>query len=113
MTLTTSGSGNDSTSEISAKRLVRPFADLSRHDLAVAGGKAANLGEMVRAGLPVPPGFCVTIEVYWLVAGVADVAPLVESLSLASDTVQAELAATIRQRFLDVALPPPWSPQPS
>jgi len=28
------------------------------------GGKGANLGEMTRAGLPVPPGFCITTEVY-------------------------------------------------
>jgi pyruvate,water dikinase len=34
--------------------------DLGRGDLAVAGGKGANLGEMLRAGLPVPPGFVVT-----------------------------------------------------
>ncbi|WP_028265643.1 PEP/pyruvate-binding domain-containing protein [Arthrobacter sp. MA-N2] len=28
------------------------------------GGKAANLGELIRAGLPVPPGFCLTTEAY-------------------------------------------------
>ena len=28
------------------------------------GGKGANLGEMVKAGLPVPPGFVVTTESY-------------------------------------------------
>lgn len=32
--------------------------------LALAGGKAANLGELVDAGLPVPDGFCVTTEAY-------------------------------------------------
>jgi len=31
------------------------FADLGRGDVAVAGGKGANLGELTRAGLPVPP----------------------------------------------------------
>jgi rifampicin phosphotransferase len=40
--------------------LVVALADLDRTALPLAGGKAANLGEMVRAGLPVPPGFCVT-----------------------------------------------------
>jgi pyruvate, water dikinase len=30
----------------------------------LAGGKGANLGEMVRAGLPVPPGFVVTAAGY-------------------------------------------------
>jgi pyruvate,water dikinase len=28
------------------------------------GGKGANLGELTRAGLPVPPGFCVTTVAY-------------------------------------------------
>lgn len=33
--------------------------DLSSHDASRAGGKAANLGELKRAGLPVPNGFVV------------------------------------------------------
>jgi pyruvate,water dikinase len=30
----------------------------------VAGGKGANLGELIRAGQPVPPGFCVVTDAY-------------------------------------------------
>ncbi len=37
---------------------------LGAGDLARAGGKGANLGELTRAGFPVPPGFCVTTEAY-------------------------------------------------
>ena len=33
-------------------------------DLATAGGKGANLGELVRAGFPVPRGFVVTTDAY-------------------------------------------------
>src|SRR4051794_18641410 len=33
-------------------------------DPAVAGGKGANLGELSRAGLPVPPGFVLTTAAY-------------------------------------------------
>lgn len=40
------------------------FDQLSRSDVPVAGGKGANLGEMTRAGLPVPPGFVVTVDAY-------------------------------------------------
>lgn len=36
--------------------------------LPLVGGKAANLGEMIGAGLPVPPGFCVTTQAYQQVA---------------------------------------------
>ncbi|MDR7185743.1 pyruvate,water dikinase [Microbacterium trichothecenolyticum] len=40
------------------------LAQLSADDLATVGGKAANLGELIRAGFDVPPGFCVTTEAY-------------------------------------------------
>ena len=33
-------------------------------DIGAVGGKAANLGELIRAGFDVPPGFCVTTEAY-------------------------------------------------
>ena len=32
-------------------------------DKALLGGKGANLAEMSRLGLPVPPGFTITTEV--------------------------------------------------
>jgi pyruvate,water dikinase len=37
---------------------------LGARDLAVAGGKGANLGELFRAGLPVPTGFVLTTAAY-------------------------------------------------
>lgn len=43
---------------------IRWFEELSKADVPIAGGKGANLGEMVHAGLPVPPGFVVTAAAY-------------------------------------------------
>ena len=43
---------------------VRPFARLGRDDVAYAGGKGANLGELTSAGLPVPAGFVVGAPTY-------------------------------------------------
>ena len=40
------------------------FADVGKADVDLAGGKGANLGELVRAGLPVPPGFIITSAAY-------------------------------------------------
>jgi pyruvate,water dikinase len=40
------------------------FSELSAQDINIAGGKGANLGEMTRAGIPVPPGFVVSSEAY-------------------------------------------------
>jgi len=45
-------------------RYIAWFKELSRKDVGLAGGKGANLGELTRAGLPVPPGFVVTSEAY-------------------------------------------------
>jgi len=42
----------------------QPFASLRRADVAYAGGKGANLGELTHAGLPVPPGFVVGAPAY-------------------------------------------------
>lgn len=38
--------------------------DLSKNSLSLVGGKAANLGEMFNAGLPVPNAFVVTVKAY-------------------------------------------------
>ncbi|MBB2745810.1 UNVERIFIED_ORG: pyruvate,water dikinase [Microbispora rosea subsp. rosea] len=40
--------------------LVAPLEAFGRDDLDLAGGKGANLGELVRGGFPVPAGFVVT-----------------------------------------------------
>jgi len=40
--------------------LILTFEQVGPDDRARVGGKGANLGAMTRAGLPVPPGFCVT-----------------------------------------------------
>ncbi len=38
------------------------FSHPERHDKQLLGGKGANLAEMTRLGLPVPPGFTITTE---------------------------------------------------
>ncbi|MEV4169703.1 PEP/pyruvate-binding domain-containing protein [Nonomuraea sp. NPDC049709] len=44
------------------------FTEIDAGMLAEVGGKAANLGELTRAGLPVPPGWVLTTEAYRQVA---------------------------------------------
>lgn len=41
------------------------FKDTDKDDLPLVGGKGANLGEMLKAGFPVPDGFCVTAPAYF------------------------------------------------
>ena len=40
------------------------FAELSRDDVSQAGGKGANLGEMTKLGMRVPPGFAISVDGY-------------------------------------------------
>ncbi|USS40912.1 phosphoenolpyruvate synthase [Thermococcus aggregans] len=47
-----------------AYKFIKWFEELSKEDVPLVGGKGANLGELTRAGIPVPPGFCVTAEAY-------------------------------------------------
>ena len=55
-------------------RFCLPLTDLTSADLAIAGGKGANLGELLRAGFAVPPGFVLTTDAYReAVAGVESV----------------------------------------
>ncbi|TQM09178.1 PEP/pyruvate-binding domain-containing protein [Pseudonocardia kunmingensis] len=50
------------------EEFVVELRDLDAHALPRVGGKAANLGELVNAGFPVPPGFAVTTAAYAQVA---------------------------------------------
>ena len=42
----------------------RPLAELRRSDAGEFGGKSANLGELLSAEIPVPPGFAVSARAY-------------------------------------------------
>ncbi|HDI42276.1 MAG TPA: phosphoenolpyruvate synthase, partial [Candidatus Bathyarchaeota archaeon] len=46
------------------ERLVLWFEELRKEDVPLVGGKCANLGEMLSAGIPVPPGFAITATAY-------------------------------------------------
>lgn len=43
---------------------IRWFPELSLADRSAVGGKSASLGELTRAGVPVPPGFVVTTAAF-------------------------------------------------
>ena len=79
--------------------LTLPFRDIGGDALPAAGGKAVNLGELIRAGFPVPAGFCVTTTAYELVAGDVRLDPILTALARTrpDDAARlAELAAEAR-----------------
>ena len=88
---------------------VLPFSALDRDLLALAGGKGANLGEMARAGFPVPPGFCVTTAAYELAAAGADLEETLTALagtSAGDSSRLAALAQAARDSILRSPIPP-------
>jgi pyruvate,water dikinase len=77
---------------------VRSFKELDASCLPLAGGKAANLGELTRAGFPVPPGFCVLTTAYEAATEVLDLGAVAAEPSAAN-------ARALRERIMQ--LPPP------
>ena len=51
---------------MAAPSFIAFFKSIDKQDIPLVGGKGANLGEMVKAGFPVPPGFAVTVPAYEL-----------------------------------------------
>lgn len=73
------------------------FDEITVADTARVGGKGANLGECAYAGLPVPPGFCVSTDAYReATEGLAD--------ALAADASRGDAAAA-RERIVALPLP--------
>jgi phosphohistidine swiveling domain-containing protein len=92
----------------SGSALVLEFAAIDRDAIAAVGGKAANLGVLTRAGLPVPPGVCVTTEAYRQVAEGVALTALLEAIAAmpATDTDQlALLAGRMRKALLAAPVP--------
>ncbi|WP_218184632.1 PEP/pyruvate-binding domain-containing protein [Nigerium massiliense] len=76
---------------------------LRRGDRAVAGGKGANLGELVAGGFDVPPGFVVTTDAYHRFvteAGIAD-----QIVRAATDWEPAEAERLASRLIEDAPLP--------
>ncbi|GAA0480049.1 phosphoenolpyruvate synthase [Actinoplanes capillaceus] len=90
-------------------RFVLDFADIDAGMLPEVGGKAANLGKLARAGLPVPPGVCVTTDAYRQAADAAPgLAGIIEELTATApgDLPRlTELAGRAREALLAAPLP--------
>lgn len=85
------------------------FAVVGRADVGLVGGKGANLGEMTRAGLPVPPGFVVTSAAFLAALDAAGVRRRLQDAFAAVDSgdVGALAAASAETRQIVATMPVP------
>ncbi len=83
--------------------------EVRRTDVDVVGGKGANLGELIAAGFPVPPGFVVTADAYLAAidrSGVrAELAEICSRAATASPDELSRLAGHARELVGGVVLP--------
>ncbi len=93
------------------RRLVLWLDEVDKSLLPLVGGKAAGLGEMIRAGIPVPPGFVVTSEAYRrfvFETGIAGyIKHVLEDMVVSGRPEEYEKASElIRSKFVRTPMPP-------
>lgn len=85
------------------------FEEVTKDDVPFVGGKGANLGEMTRAHIPVPPGFIVTATAYFDFLEKAKITGrlgrLLEDLD-PNDTRQLQqITSDVQQVIMDASMP--------
>ena len=86
------------------------FNEITKNDIAIVGGKGANLGEMTKAGIPVPPGFVVTATAYFdflKQTGIIDeIRQLLSPLDVNNSKQLQQVAAQVREVISNAFMPP-------
>jgi pyruvate,water dikinase len=92
------------------KRFVLWLDEVRKEDNLLVGGKSANLGEMMAAGIPVAPGFAVTSYAfkYFLdKTGLAEkIYSMLNKLDVNNTKELEETTAKVRQMILEQPMPP-------
>lgn len=86
---------------------VSTLAQLNKTQVALAGGKAANLGELTTIdGIKVPEGFCVTTEAYRKITATPELQQLLDQLAATNDPRQLKMLGTqIRDEIETIVIP--------
>jgi len=87
------------TTAIPESGLVRSLGEVGIADRLAAGGKGASLGELRRAGLPVPDGFVVTTRAFERAVSAADPSSSDMRARIAAAPIPADVAAAIRTAY--------------
>jgi len=86
------------------------FDEVTKDDIPLVGGKGANLGEMVHARIPVPPGFIVTADTYFKFLKTSkitdEIRRYLEDLNVNDSRKLQEVSSLIKDRISSVPMPP-------
>ncbi|MEM1760693.1 MAG: PEP/pyruvate-binding domain-containing protein, partial [Desulfurococcaceae archaeon] len=90
-------------------RFVVWLHEVTKDDVLLVGGKNANLGEMIRAGIPVPPGFAVTsyaFKYFLETTGLGDkIYNMLRNLDVNDKKALDETTSRIRNMILEQPMP--------
>jgi pyruvate,water dikinase len=78
---------------------VLPLSEVSDSDIALVGGKAGKLGELVRHGLPVPPGMVVTTDAYSAFVDATELKSIIPSALASIDPAVPSTVETAAERI--------------
>ncbi len=83
------------------------FNQISKAEIAIVGGKGANLGELTNAGFKVPPGFCITTRAYscFMAEASTDIYSWLEGVSASDLQKLRETGHRIREYLATLSLP--------
>lgn len=94
---------------VSVTRSVVWFSEVGKEDVGLVGGKGANLGELTRAAIPVPPGFVVTADTYFRFIQQNGLEPVIRKelfgLNVHDSRMLNERAENIRRRIMEAPMP--------
>jgi len=88
---------------------IMSISDLGKNDIDIAGGKGANLGELVSAGFNVPPGFVLTTAAYDYFLDTSKIAERIKDVlaevDANSESSLQDASARIREFFNQCEIP--------
>jgi pyruvate, water dikinase len=91
-------------------KIIAWFDEVTKDDIPLVGGKGANLGEMVHARIPVPPGFIVTADAYFKFLKTSkftdEIRRYLEDLDVNDSKRLQEVSSLIKDRIYSIPMPP-------
>ena len=75
------------------------FDEVTKDSIELVGGKGANLGELVKAGFPVPNGYCISVDAYKSIVGESDIQ---EKINKIIATVDWDKPSDIEEKSLPI-----------